>query len=102
MVNTLAGTYLSSAMVVMRNLRLPEFDKNRNVEQQNALIFESETCKYDVILGAAFLTKTEIDVRYSTGTMQWFEKMNYHSVIHTLLKIKIMWPWQKLLKFSKK
>jgi hypothetical protein len=34
MVNTLAGTYQSSAMVVMRNLRLPEFDKNRNVEQQ--------------------------------------------------------------------
>jgi len=69
----LAGTYQSSAMVVMRNLRLPEFDKNRNAEQQKALIFESETCKYDVILGADFLTKTGIDVRYSTGTIQWFE-----------------------------
>jgi hypothetical protein len=70
----LADTYQSSAMVVMRNLRLPEFDKNRNVEQQKALIFESETCKkYDVILGADFLTKTGIDVRYSTGTKQWFE-----------------------------
>jgi len=43
-VNTLAGTYQSSAMVVMHNLRLPEFDKNRNVEQQKGLIFESETC----------------------------------------------------------
>jgi hypothetical protein len=60
-------------MVVMRNLRLPECDRNRNVEQQKALIFESETCKYDVILGADFLTKTGIDVIYSTGTMQWFE-----------------------------
>ena len=73
MVNTLAGAYQSSAMVVMRNLRLPELDKNRNVEQQKALIFESETCKYDVILGADFLTKTGIDVKYSTGTIQWFE-----------------------------
>jgi hypothetical protein len=73
MVNMLADTYQSSAMVVMRNLKLPEFDKNRNVEQQKALIFELETCKYDVILGADFLTKTGIDVRYSTGTMQWFE-----------------------------
>jgi hypothetical protein len=72
-VNTLAGAYQSSAMVVMRNLRLPELDKNRNVEQQKALIFESETCKYDVILGADFLTKTGIDVKYSTGTIQWFE-----------------------------
>jgi len=73
MVNTLAGTYQSSAMVVMHNLRLPEFDKNRNVEQQKALIFESETCKYDVILGADYLTKTGIDVKYSTGTIEWFK-----------------------------
>jgi hypothetical protein len=72
-VNTLAGAYQSSTMVVMRNLRLPELDKNRNVEQQKALIFESETCKYDVILGTDFLTKTGIDVKYSTGTIQWFE-----------------------------
>jgi hypothetical protein len=26
-----------------------------------------------VILGADFLTKTEIDVKYSTGTIEWFE-----------------------------
>ena len=73
MVNTLAGSYTSSAMVVMRNLRLPELDKNRNVEQHKALIFESENCKYDVILGADFLTKTGIDVKYSTNTIEWFE-----------------------------
>jgi hypothetical protein len=53
----------------MRNLRLPEFNKNRNVNQQKALVFQSETCKYDIILGADFLTKTGIDVKYSTGTM---------------------------------
>ncbi len=57
----------------MRNLRLPEFDKNRNVDQQKALVFQSETCKYDVILGADFLTKTGIDVKYSIGTMEWFD-----------------------------
>jgi hypothetical protein len=58
MVNTLAGSYQSSAMVVMRNLRLPELDKNnRNIEQQKALIFESDTCKYDVILGADFFNQ---------------------------------------------
>jgi hypothetical protein len=73
MVNTLAGSYQSSAMVVMRNLRLPELDKNRDAEQQKALIFESNTCRYDVILGADFLTKTGIDVKYSTGTIEWFK-----------------------------
>jgi hypothetical protein len=36
MVNTLAGSYQLSATVVMRNLRLPVLDKNRNVEQQKA------------------------------------------------------------------
>jgi hypothetical protein len=44
MVNTLADSYQLSAMVVMGNLRLPELDKNRNVEQQKALVFESDTC----------------------------------------------------------
>ena len=65
-VNTLAGPYQSSAMVVMSNLRLPELDKTRHIEQQKAIIFQSEICKYDVILGADFLTKTGIDVKYST------------------------------------
>jgi hypothetical protein len=73
MVNILTGSYPSSATVVMHNLRLPELDKNRNVEQQQNLIFESDTCKYDVILGADFFTKTGIDVKYSIGTIEWFK-----------------------------
>jgi hypothetical protein len=72
MVNTLAGSYQLSATVVMHNLRLPELDKKRNVEQQHALMFESDTCKYDVIQGADFLTETGIDVKYSIGTIEWF------------------------------
>jgi hypothetical protein len=83
MVNTLAGSYQLSAMVVMRNLRLPKLEKNRNVEQQKALIFESDTCKYDVILGADFLTETGIDVKYSIGTIEGF-KMSCHFVIHMI------------------
>jgi hypothetical protein len=70
MVNTLTGSYQLSATVVMRNLRLPELDKNRNVEQQKALIFESDTCKYDVILGADILTEIGIDVKYSIGSIK--------------------------------
>jgi hypothetical protein len=73
MENTLVGSYQLLAMVGMRNLRLPDLDKNRNVEQQKALIFESDTCKYDVILGPGFLTETGIDVKYSIGTIEWFK-----------------------------
>jgi hypothetical protein len=58
-VSTLAGTYTSPEAVIMRNLRLPEFDKNRNVDQQKALVLQPETSKYDVILGADFLTKRQ-------------------------------------------
>ncbi len=38
----------------MRNLRLPEFDENKNIDHQKALVFQLETCKYNVILGADF------------------------------------------------
>ncbi len=71
-------------MVVMRNLRLPELDKNRNIDQQQALIFESETCKHDAIQGADFLTKTRIDVKYSTDTIQWFKNELSLQNPHTL------------------
>jgi hypothetical protein len=62
-VGTLAGSYTSPEMVVLRNLRLPELDKNRNVDQQKALIFDADSCRYDVILGDDFLSKTGIDVK---------------------------------------
>ena len=61
-------------MVVLCNLRLPELDKNRNVDQQKALIFDADSCRYDVILGADFHSKTGFDVTYSTGTIEWFDK----------------------------
>jgi hypothetical protein len=72
-ISTLVGSYTSSETVVLRNLRLPELDKNRNVDQQKALIFDADSCRYDVILGADFLSTTRIDVKYSTGTIEWFD-----------------------------
>ena len=101
MVNTLAGSYNASEIVVMHNIQLPELDKNRNVDQQKELVFESKTCKYDVILGADFLTKTGIDVKYSTRTIKWFENELPLRDPYSL-KTRIPWPWLKYLKFSKK
>ncbi len=43
-INTLAGTYTFYEVVIKHNLRLPEFNKSRNVNQQKALVFQSETC----------------------------------------------------------
>ena len=41
---TLAGKLLTHSVVTLRDLRLPEFDKNRSVDQQRTLIFDSESC----------------------------------------------------------
>jgi hypothetical protein len=57
-------------MTVLCNLRLSELDNNRNVDQQKALIFDADSCRYHVILGADFLSKTGIGVKYSTGTIE--------------------------------
>ena len=73
-VSTLAGSMQTSDLVHLRDMRLPEFDKNRRIDEQKALVFDGK-CRYDVILGAYFLTKTGIDINYSTGTMHWFENV---------------------------
>jgi hypothetical protein len=55
----------------MGNPRLPELDKNCVVDQHKALVFDRD-CKYDVILSADFLSKSGIDIKYSTGIIKWF------------------------------
>ena len=73
-VSTLAGTMKTNEMVNLHKLKLPEFDKNHRADKQKALFFDQK-CRYDIILGADFLTKSGIDILYSTGTMEWFENV---------------------------
>ena len=40
---------------------------------KKALIFDADSCRYDVILGADFLSKTGIEVKCSTGIIEWFD-----------------------------
>jgi hypothetical protein len=56
----------------MRKVRLPELKKNCVVEKQKALVFDGQ-CKHDVIFGADFLFKTGIDIKYSSGIIEWFD-----------------------------
>ena len=46
--------------------------QNRVMEEQRALVFDGQ-CKYDVIFGADFLSKTGIDIKYSSGIIEWFD-----------------------------
>ena len=70
-IKTIAGKMETNRMVHLRNIKLPEFDKNRKVSEQKALIFNNE-CRYDIIFGADFLTKIGMVLDYRTGKMNWY------------------------------
>jgi hypothetical protein len=55
----------------MRDIKLPEFSRNRTIDSQKALVFNSP-CRYDVILGADFLTKAGINLNYANSELQWY------------------------------
>ena len=69
---TISGNVVGKEIVTLRDLRLPELDKNRCVGQQKAFVFDHE-CRYDVILGANFLNKAGIDMLYSAKSIRWHE-----------------------------
>jgi hypothetical protein len=73
LVRTLAGHLKTQEVVMMRDLRLPEFDKNRRINQQKVLVFDNDNVKCDIILGTNFLSKTGIKLNYSGGNMEWFD-----------------------------
>ncbi len=57
---------------MMRDIRLPEFDENRRINQQKVLVFDNNNVKYNIILGTNLLSKTGIKLNYSEGNMEWF------------------------------
>ena len=69
-VTTLGGDFSVGEVVHLRDLRLPEFDKNRCVDENKALVFKGK-CRYDVILGADFLGKAGIIINYEKDICEW-------------------------------
>jgi hypothetical protein len=72
-VRTLTGHLKTKEVVTMQDIRLPEFDKNRRINQQKVLVFDNDNIKYNIILGTNFLSKTGIKLNYSEGNMEWFD-----------------------------
>jgi hypothetical protein len=73
LVRTLAGHLKMQEVVMMHDLRLPEFNKNRHINQQKVLVFDNDTIKYDIILRTSFLSKTGRKLNYSEGNIEWFD-----------------------------
>ena len=57
-------------MVIIKYICLPDFDKNRSVAQQRDIIFDNDSCRYDIILGTNFVPKTSIKLYYEKGNME--------------------------------
>eukprot|EP00956_Cyclotella_meneghiniana_P036507 scaffold126502_cov47-Cyclotella_meneghiniana.AAC.4 len=72
-VTTLAGKLKAEEVVTMRDIRLPEFDKNRRIDQHTCLVFDNDKCNYDIILGTKFLSKVGIKLNYEDEQMEWFD-----------------------------
>ncbi len=73
LVRTLAGHLKMQEAVTMRDLRLPEFNKIRRINQIKVLVFDNDNVKYDIVLGTNILSKTGIKLNYSEGNMEWFD-----------------------------
>jgi hypothetical protein len=59
LVRTLAGHFKMQEVVTMQDIRLPEFDMNRRIDQQKVLVFDNYNIKYDIILGTNFFPRLE-------------------------------------------
>ena len=68
--NTLAGTYAPLGSVSIKGMRLPAFDKNRIIGEQNVIVFD-KPCNYDIILGWAFLQKIGVNLNYKNLSTEW-------------------------------
>ncbi len=70
---TLSGKIQAQEIVIIRDLWLLQFDKNRHISQQKAMVFDNDKVKYDIILGTNFLSKVGIKLNYSEGKMEWID-----------------------------
>ena len=70
MVNKLAGTMTTKGTITLKDMRLPEFDRNRVIEEHEFTTF-STPYKYDLILGADFLKKMGIKLDYENLVIEW-------------------------------
>jgi hypothetical protein len=70
LVRTLAGHLKTQEVVMMQDIRLPELNKNRRINQQKELVFYNNNIKYNIILDTLFLSKTGIKLNYTERNME--------------------------------
>ncbi len=93
LVRTLAGYLKTQEVVTMQDLRLPEFEKNRRINQQKVLVLDNGNVKYNIIQGTNFLSKPGIKINYSEEI--WNGLIATSHFIHLAIWIqKNSMPWK--------
>jgi hypothetical protein len=70
---TAAGSFTANRMVRLKDIVLPEFSRTKRIDEQWALIFDSDS-QYDIIFGRDFLLKIGLDTCFSTRTTNWLDQ----------------------------
>ena len=70
--NTLAGRMTVNTMVKLRDLRLPEFNKDMSIESHKVLVFGTP-CRYDIIFGTDFLNKVGMNIKFEDSVVEWYD-----------------------------
>ena len=67
------GNFRSKKWVRLENLILPEFDCNKHIDFQQALMFDGKI-RYDIFFGWDFLQKIGLKMDFATDKMVWMQK----------------------------
>ena len=68
---TINGTFDTSLSVNLSDISLPEFVNGRTVDGVEARLFDSETCRYDIIFGRDFLRKAKMKFCFKRNIVEW-------------------------------
>ena len=91
----MAGIFKPLGYVILKDLRMPEFDKNLSIDGQMCYVFDTP-CRYQIIAGRDFLRITGIALGFKKNHITWmsmsipmksphFTEANYNAVIDEYL-----------------
>jgi hypothetical protein len=93
LVRTPKGCLKTQEVVTMQDLRLPEFNKNRRINQQMVLVLDNNNAKYNIILDTNFLSKKWNQVELHEGI--WNGLITPSTFVHLVVWIqKNLMPWK--------
>ena len=72
--NTAAGPFSMNQRVTMKDIILPEFNTNMNIETLNLYVFNQPGCPYDVICGRDLLSLTRVFLDFEQHTVRSQDK----------------------------